>query len=652
MKFGEVVRFKIVPFVFQIDQDDLFSYFCNEITMTNNKKYFKKTNQYIGKYLNYLNTNIIYERIKIPLKNNEEYPIDLRLNELKVNIKQFIAKYIYTDLFKQIKATIKEFIVNKFKLPISVNSKQGEINLKISFEIPLDEFSISLNIDQVENPEFFYFKSSHFNVNEFPLIFCKDYTQVVYFNQLGKVNLEKMISNKIKEFEKIYTNLIYEKCRNTIKGLFLPIKIIINDENSKINFLYDNTFLLFSIFVDVKGKVQICNENFVFKNDIQKEILERIINFLKFNDYSALIFNEIIFENFLYCYFNLNNLNVIYDKVKINNYSNTMDFKLTFLLLENKFVSKKCLINFDISLFTNNKVKVEKTYLSVTNYNDDLLYYYELTELPDFKKLQKDNKFKMNKTTNFNSKILSNFYSLVITFNNVYEELLKNLIESLSIVSNLSINNNLSNIVIDIEKSKNEISVFIDKDNIDLLTFFFKEIQILNKNLIVKLLLNQDNIAIINQKFLYAMTSYSVFDNDNIINFNNKNNSLCFYFLSKMSIRSTEFNFIRKFFIKILNKLLNFIKKTINLINKNDVKEILSQSTNVLISPIGIQFKHYFYQTAQRTVIIHFFKYIIIMKRRISNVLYYLLKIIILYILLIFGLNYYKNVMTTILLPH
>jgi hypothetical protein len=66
--------------------------------------------------------------------------------------------------------------------------------------------------------------------------------------------------------------------------------------------------------------------------------------------------------------------------------------------------------------------------------------------------------------------------------------------------------------------------------------------------------------------------------------------------LNNIDLKNTvDFNYFKRFFTKILNKLLGFIKKISNLISHNEMKEILSHSENVLISPIGLQFKYNFF---------------------------------------------------------
>ena len=129
---------------------------------------------------------------------------------------------------------------------------------------------------------------------------AKNSSLIVYFNQLGKLNIEKIICQKIREFEKIHIYSIYEKLKK-IKSLFMPFKICINENNSKISFYYKPNFLLFSIINDLKGNIQIVDDCYIFKSITNKEncviLREFIIYYLKYNidENTHFQFNEFVF---------------------------------------------------------------------------------------------------------------------------------------------------------------------------------------------------------------------------------------------------------------------------------------------------------------------------------------------------------------------
>jgi hypothetical protein len=156
------------------------------------------------------------------------------------------------------------------------------------------------------------------------------------------------------------------------------------------------------------------------------------------------------------------------------------------------------------------------------------------------------------------------------TFNQIYyginqfiaanDELTKNLIEGLSIVKHVKPSANFDMLKINVCENREDFQCLVDKENMDMFMSLFEEIQIFNKNVIIKEYFNENCLK---SMFPY-LNSYNIFEGDNIIFFNHKDCSVTFYFLTKLTLKNNDFNYQKRYMSKILNKLLLFIKKITN----------------------------------------------------------------------------------------
>jgi hypothetical protein len=602
--------------------------------LSDNQKYFKKTAESVQKFITYLNNNLIFPNIQIiiPSESHDLTLLDLKLPELQIILRQFTSKYIYNNVFKQIKIYLKEYINKKVKVPFTLKSPNvNEMNLTLNYVNKSQDFCLNLKIDPSDVIDYFTLNSSHLIVNESPLVFTKNYSHKINFYNLGKMNIEKIICDKIKEFQKIQIYSLYEKLRK-IKSLFLPFKIILNDDNSKISFYFsqgggeNSNFLLFSVINNIKGEIQIIDDQFVFKSNTNKEnnlslkdyILYHINKNINLDERLLLQFNEFVFSNFIYTYFNMFHQFLSYEK--FNPAFNQIGLK--FLIMENKANNKRIFMNLPISIHKGNKINFNnysEIFFEVYDIiKSDSIFNFPLKEIISYDK-EKDRDKIINfesfflKSTDsikkFEISTLKKIYHFVNHIQNSFEDIFRNILDSLTYITNPNIDSGNVILKLSIKEilSSDSIKIFLDKDNIEAIEFYFKDIEIHRKNLIFKILLNEENLK---SKFANReLTNYSIMDNDSIILFNSSDFSINIYFLTKMNIKAIhEYSHYKRFFTRISNKMLNFIKKVSGLVNTRELNFILSDPSteNILISPIGIQFKYKFFNYLTKTIIIQF----------------------------------------------
>ena len=623
---------------FQKENEEFFSYFCKEISLSNNQQYFIKTHETIKNFLNYLNNDVIFQNMQISLSQVEKN-FDLKLDQLQNLLRKFYQKYINRELFKHIRISIQDYVKKRLFLTTYIKQfTKNEIVLTLNFDIKIEEFLIALKLskEDEEISKGFFFNSSHVIVDESTLIFSRNFSRFFNFSEIGKINFEKLICEKIKEFEKIHLNLLYEKLKSmTMKNIFFPYKLEINESYSKINFFYSKKsskekekFLLFSLFNDVKGSLQIVDEDFLMRSDklTKEQIKSYLTNLIQNESSDYFTFSEIIFENFFTSFFTLHGFHVKYEK--FNPCNNLVTLK--FLVHENKAANRKCFLSLGLNILRNNKFFYEKISLEVAENFPSEEKIINVIDLDNMDIFYKNLNTNMGKVEKLEYNLFKKITSLIKIIQIEYDEFLVNLTEILnyssvyelkrdeeneknfgkfsSISTFLEGNQQIPTIRIPVKDNIEKISLFIDRENSEILEFYIKDFVVHNKNLLIKINFHEQNL---NSKFPYNLNNFSIFDTDNIIFYNSLEKALNIYFLTKMNVKNTvDFNYFRRFFTKILNKLLSFIKKMSNLISMEEMKKILNDSENVLISPIGLQFKYNFFEHSNKTILIHFVTYV------------------------------------------
>ncbi len=580
------------------------SYFCKDILLHSNHKYFSDSLAKLKSYLPLLNNNLIFPNIQIIINETD---LNLQLNQLQNILRSFLSKYFYKIVFEKIKSHLKENLLSKSKVPfkIKINTK-NEIIFYLRFDLDPTEFTLGLkfnleeiNLDSTVN-DFnfaniqFHLVTSHHLISLSPLIFIKDVKDSFFFNHFDYFNFEILIAQKIQNFEKIYIHSIFQKVKK-IKSIFLPLYVRIDEENSKISILFKPEMLLFSLFIDLKGSLQVTDEKYIFSSNKENNniLRENCLNHIRDvkniqKETSLLEFSEFLFYNFLNKFFALKNMSFIYEK-----------FDSAYNHVQLKFIlSGKICVLIPLQILEHNNYQfgaITCEDLFEDNKKEKLghLNYSKFSQILDE---ELHNFFKKFEKNNLTLATFNNIANFILHIQITYNSFFKNLIEISSQVKALKI---------ETEKIQFEIKDFltIDNSSVELFNTLFEDIQIYNKNLIIKIKCREKAV----KSYFFKLDTFCIFDNDNIICFDKNDFTINFYFITKTNIRTISDVFlIKRFCEKILLKLIAYIKKQIHIINEEDVKKILIESENVLISPIGWQCKHNFFGLVPKTIIMSF----------------------------------------------
>jgi hypothetical protein len=615
-RFGDLI-FHLFPFNFikqdpnykETKQIQMMSYFCKDLVLHGNQKYFSDSLTKLKSYLPMLNNNMIYPNLQITL--DETCP-NLQLKELQIILRSFLSKYFYKIVFEKIKSNFKENLVSKCKVPfkIKINTK-NEIIFSLRYDLDSTEFILGLKLDfeesssdtSAKNYNFsnnqFHLVSSHHLVNLSPLIYINDVKDSFLFNHFDYFNFEILIAEKIKNFEKIYIHKLFEKLKK-IKSIFIAFHISIDEENSKINIFYYGNMLLFSLFIDVKGNLQVTDEKYIFSSNKENNIIlkEYCLNHLKddrkiHKDTKLLEFNEFLFYNFLNKLFTLKNMSFIYEK--FNPAYNQICLKF---IITGKFAIVIPLQILEYNNYRFGTITCED--LLDENKEDPNLCIVKSSNFSAILDAEFQNFFKNFQDKNLTLATVNKIANFVSHINITYNSFFKNLLEVFDQVKTIET---------DKDKIKFHVKDFlasqstIETTHIELFNSLFQDIEIYNKNLIIKIKCREEFI----NSYYYKIDTFCIFDNDNIIYFDKFDYTINIYFISKTNIRTiSDIFLIKRFCEKILVKLIAYIKKQIQIINQEDVKKILIESENVLISPIGWQFRHNFFGLFSKTIITSF----------------------------------------------
>ncbi len=152
----------------------------------------------------------------------------------------------------------------------------------------------------------------------------------------------------------------------------------LNENNSKISVYYKEQFLLFSLFNNLKGGLQINDESFIFKSNKEnaRYLREYILHFLQNGIVPDILiqFNKLLFGNFAQTYFSLHNVGMSFDLLSESK------IILKFNLLENKSVQKRFLLFINLYVEPNNKFYFTDISCNLLNKSNDVMFSFPIEE--------------------------------------------------------------------------------------------------------------------------------------------------------------------------------------------------------------------------------------------------------------------------------
>jgi len=191
-KFSNLLEYKIF---FYIYDTNFISFFCYDLEIIKDNKYLKKVESRLRQYVNNLNEELFNIQI-----NFDSDCIDLRLYEMKNVLRNFNRRYINIELFYYTLKYLKEYTENKIKLRTNIIIDKNLFVLKLNNEVKTEEFRIEIKIE--EDSEYFYIYCSHDLLDEINMIYVHNVSLKYQFYQLTNISIEKIIINKIKQYNK------------------------------------------------------------------------------------------------------------------------------------------------------------------------------------------------------------------------------------------------------------------------------------------------------------------------------------------------------------------------------------------------------------------------------------------------------------------
>jgi hypothetical protein len=555
LTFGELVEYKLMVFI--PSGMSVMCYYCYEIKIVDERKY---NNIQPMRILSFLNEEL-YKAVQIGMDDFT----GLGLSDVVGFLNDFNTKYILPELFSNLKRFIKELIEVKLRLPVNVTYLKKNMQIRLLNEIQTEEFSIEVYMD--EDADYIFLKYSHELLNDNPVIFVDESICRVSFNELTSYNWEKLFTYKLKEFRKIHLHILTGRLSEICKRGIMNYDICIDQEMEKINFYFEKG-LIFSIILNSRGGIEITDDEFLLKG--KKDYYSNFHIIIKKLDMEeAYEYHNLLLKAFIESYFDLLSL------------SNTIEiiekgFKITFALIDHNMHK----LHLNLVIYTN------RSYITLAGYSftlfdeggneTDITKHFDI-----FKNLLKN---ATNTTTvkelysllnnknffRFSKKFLKLVHSFITILLHTYEDFFRMFIDNYTLTPMSKVSPDMDFIIIDWTETReilqHVLTNFIEPENTDYFYKFFKRIQISTKNFIFRLYLQEEFIK--TYFGLINLTSHCLFLYDYFIAYNKDDMCISIYYLTKINNRSDN-NQIRKFFSKILNKIINFIRKTLPIINSN-----------------------------------------------------------------------------------
>ena len=582
--FKNIISYKLCPyFLTNLENNNnvAFTYYFKDVVPCKENITFS-----IQKYWDLLLSNlskINFEENPFEINPKEKYNIDLGLEKLKELLINFTQENVYPLMFDYYENKIRKYC-NKFDFPIEVfkisfnnnmdveeNKNDNNKNEKIIIEFKFDHNILS---EDLKNNFKIYISSmyeigkikvnSSFSIISYknPFIFIENEENIYNINNFP---FKKIINNYYEQYRKIVLNSILEKMSN-IPSLIIPFQFSLNDDAIDLFILIEKEcpILLFSIFLNSQGKIDIIDYDFFFSIDSITSIYDFINNYIINDNIDIFEFNKIITCHFIQKNYSFMNMKILINDINFN--EKVIEMKIS--------IPKYIFDSNDIYIIIKLKYEINNTF----NVYSFKLFFVNIKQISEFELI----KYLTLRTKNyyFSPQSLKFFFNDIIKFLFEYDEFIKNTMELTSFYELKDKN------IIHEEKGK---LMIVLKDNNLSKSFqtFIHKIEISSKNIIFKIYLKQQELEnyFVQRKF----KSYSYFENETIISFDKNKYILSYFILSKL--KTNEWNSTKKVFSEILPKNLDFLENIGKIIINKDNNEYFMDPVYYYISPICLYFK-------------------------------------------------------------
>ena len=581
--FKNIISYKLCPYFPSNTENNnniLFTYYFKDIIPYKENSIFTKK-----KISDLILFKINFEENTFEINPNEKYNIDLGLEKVKDLLCKFTQENVYPLIFEYFEKKIKKYC-DKFDFPIEV--------CKISFDDKMDieenkndnnknekiiiEFKFDHNIlpEDLKNNFKIYISSMYeigkIKVNSSFSILCDGpYNPFIYIeNEENIYNMnyfpfKKIINNYYEQYRKIVLNSLLEKMSN-IPSLIMPFEFSPNDDGIDlfISIEKECPILLFSIFLNNQGKIDIIDYDFFFSIDSIVSINDIINNYIINDNIDIFEFNRIITSHFIQKNFSFMNMKILINAINFN--EKVIEIKIS--IPKYKFASS------DVYIILILKFEMNYTF----NVQSFKFFFVNIKQITEFE-LIKYLKLRA-KIYYFSPQSLKLFFDDILKFLMEYDELIKNIMELTSFYELKD-----KNII---HEEKGKIIIVLKGNNlINLFQKFIDKIEISSKNIIFKVYLKKEELEnlFVQRKF----KSYSYLESETIISFDKNEFTLSYFILSKL--KAYEWNSTKKVFSEILPKNLDFLENIGKIIINKDNYEYFKDPSNYYISPICLYFK-------------------------------------------------------------
>ena len=582
--FKNIISYKLCPyFLTNLENNNnvAFTYYFKDVVPCKENITFS-----IQKYWDLLLSNlskINFEENPFEINPKEKYNIDLGLEKLKELLINFTQENVYPLMFDYYENKIRKYC-NKFDFPIEVfkisfnnnmdveeNKNDNNKNEKIIIEFKFDHNILS---EDLKNNFKIYISSmyeigkikvnSSFSIISYknPFIFIENEENIYNIHNFP---FKKIINNYYEQYRKIVLNSILEKMSN-IPSLIIPFQFSLNDDAIDLFILIEKEcpILLFSIFLNSQGKIDIIDYDFFFSIDSITSIYDFINNYIINDNIDIFEFNKIITCHFIQKNYSFMNMKILINDINFN--EKVIEMKIS--------IPKYIFDSNDIYIIIKLKYEINNTF----NVYSFKLFFVNIKQISEFELI----KYLTLRTKNyyFSPQSLKFFFNDIIKFLFEYDEFIKNTMELTSFYELKDKN------IIHEEKGK---LMIVLKDNNLSKSFqtFIHKIEISSKNIIFKIYLKQQELEnyFVQRKF----KSYSYFENETIISFDKNKYILSYFILSKL--KTNEWNSTKKILSEILPKNLEFLENLRKIIINKDNNEYFMDPVYYYISPICLYFK-------------------------------------------------------------
>ena len=600
--FKDIISYKLCPYRYFIPNTEnnnniLFTYYFQEIIPYKENATFTKK-----KYSDLLFNNIYkinFEENPFEINPNENYNIDLGLEKLKDLLCTFTQENVYPLMFDYFENKIKKYC-DKFDFPIEVCKISVDDKMDIEEhkngsnknEKIIIEFKFDHNIlpEDLKNNFKIYISSMYeigkIKVNSSFSIVCDEpYNPFIYIeNEENIYNInyfpfKKIINNYYEQYRKIVLNSLFEKMSN-IPSLIIPFEFSPNDDGIDlfISIEKECPILLFSIFLNSQGKIDIIDYDFFFSIDSIVSVNDIINNYIINDNIDIFEFNRIITSHFIQKNFSFLNMKILINSINFN--EKVLEIKISIP----KYKFDSCDVNIIL------KLKYENNYsFNVQSFKFLFINIKQISEFEFIKYL----KLK-SKSYHFSPQSLKIFFNDIIKMLMEHDELIKNILELTSFYELKD-----KNII---HEEKGKIIITLKGNNLStLFQKFIDKIEISSKNIIFRIYLKKQELEnlFVQRKF----KNYSYLENETLISFDKNKFTLSYFILSKL--KASEWNSTKKVLSENLPKNIEFIENIGKIIINKDNYEYFKDSSNYYISPICLYFK-YKTKRKERNVYIQF----------------------------------------------